>query len=99
MSEKKIISKNTTVEHKCLICVCLINEYRLKCSRCYRSTCMSCLKLILDKIYKKDYDQWCHVVNTYINDIRSRCIDSSNKVIMNVLTNIFMVTVCLIVSD
>ena len=70
MQKNETISKNTTVEHKCLICVCSINEYGLKCSRCYRSTCRSCLKLILEKINKKDYDQWCHVVNTYINNTK-----------------------------
>ena len=52
MLEKGNISKHTTVEHKCLICGFLIKEYGLKCSKCYRSTCMSCLKLILDKINK-----------------------------------------------
>ena len=54
---------------KCLICDNVMDDFGMKCSKCFRSSCISCIKLILNQIKTSDYDQWCHVVNRYISDM------------------------------
>ena len=70
---KRIIQPSICKSPKCFDFKCLIFDSsmcveKLKCAKCFRSSCIICLKLIIDQIKKEDYDPWCYIVKLFINE-------------------------------